>query len=80
MKIKIGKFEGGTNKNCGMMVYITFTNGESEHLYNVTEIHYGYRRDWIRFLSSIHGADVTYDISNINEFETKLEDLIHEEF
>ena len=80
MKIKIGKFEDSTNKNYGMMVYITFTSGESEHLYNVTEIHYGCRGDWIAFKSSIYGADVTYDISNIKEFETKREKLIHGEF
>ena len=46
-------------------------------MHNVTEIHYGYSSSFkqkrIAFESDIHGTGCTYNVCDIDEFETELE-------
>jgi len=57
--------------------------GEIE-LRNVTEIHYCYPdilgKKRIAFESDIHTTGITYDVTDVLEFEAKSADKIHESF
>lgn len=68
--------------NLGMSVQITFSTtgcfaGGTATLHNVTEIHYNYpsarKAVRIAFESDIHHTGFTYDLTDIAEFEAKLE-------
>lgn len=77
------------SKNHGVKVVIQFEiasrfSGQTVTLRNVTEIHYNYPSaspgSRVAFESDIHGTGITYDVDDILEFETKLEDQEAETF
>ena len=73
-------------ENFGMQVKISFgVWAIPTVLRNVTEIHYNYPSFFpadarIAFESDIHSTGCTYNLSDIEEFETSLETEIAEEF
>ena len=68
----------------GMRVTIRYSDsGNTGTLNNVTEVHYGYeswREGNIAFESDIHGTGITYNISDIAEFECVPATEIEDEF
>jgi hypothetical protein len=79
-------------KNFGMRVQITFNKlckfkNKTETLRNVTEIHYNYPSSLNKFIgksiafeSNIHKTGITYQLADIDEFETELENKKEKEF
>jgi hypothetical protein len=63
-------------EDLGVHVWMRFRNGSiygysEQELPNITEIHYGYRGTRVAFESNVHSTGFTYDICDIDEFETR---------
>ena len=71
-------------KQMGNDVTLKHAQFGNVELHNVTEIHYCYPdilgKQRIAFESDIHTTGITYDVTDVLEFEAKSADKIHESF